>query len=207
MHGYHPSVLELIRSAGYPALFLLLVAENLFPPIPSEAILPVAGFLTDRGELTFAGSLLAATAGSVLGALILYLIGRHGGRPLVLRYGRVLRVTSRDLDRAETWFMRWGDLVVLVARIVPIARSVVSVPAGTLRMGVVRFLVLTTIGSAIWNSALIGAGWWLGSEWERVSDGVGAASRVILVIVVIAAVVVAWRFWRRRIIRARAAAE
>lgn len=176
------------------------MAENLFPPIPSEAILPVAGFLADRGELGFVAAVVAATAGSVVGALILYVVGRRGGRPLVLRYGRILRIDAPQLDRAEGWFARYGDLVVLGARVVPLARSVVSVPAGTLRMGVVRFTVLTAVGSAIWNTALVGAGWWLGHEWERVADGVGAASRVVLVLAVLAAVFVAWRLWRRRLV-------
>lgn len=189
----------LIRAGGYPALFGLLVAENLFPPIPSEAILPVAGFLADRGEMGFTLAVLAATLGSVVGALVLYAVARHGGRPLVLRHGRLLHVTERELDRAEDWFARFGDGVVLGARVIPLARSVVSLPAGCLRMGVVRFTVLTAIGSALWNTALVGAGWWLGHEWERVADVVAPASRVVLVVAVLAtAAATVWLVRRRR---------
>lgn len=191
-------MVDVIRQLGYPGLFLLLVAENLFPPIPSEAILPVAGFLADRGEMAFWFAVAAATLGSVAGALVLYVLGRSGGRPVVLRHGRLLRIRPEDLDRAESWFARWGDAVVLGARVVPLARSVVSVPAGCLRMGIVRFTVLTAIGSALWNTALVGAGWWLGHEWERVSEVVGSASRVVLVMVVIAVLAGAAWLWRRR---------
>lgn len=206
---HHPArrVTGLIRQFGYPGLFGLLVAENLFPPIPSEAILPVAGFLADRGEMGFALAVVAATLGSVVGALILYGVARHGGRPVVLRHGRLLHVTERELDRAEAWFARFGDAVVLGARVVPLARSVVSLPAGCLRMGVVRFTVLTAIGSALWNTALVGAGWWLGHEWERVAELVGSASRVVLVAAVVAGVAaVVWLVRRRARLRTNSAA-
>jgi membrane protein DedA with SNARE-associated domain len=167
----------------------LLVIENLFPPIPSEVVLPLAGFFVGTGDLAFWGALLAATNGSTAGALILYGIGRWGGRRLVLRYGRWLRVREEDLDRADGWFARHGDLVVLVARVVPFARSVVSIPAGIARMPPVRFMVLTAAGSGVWNAVLIGAGYALGANWNHVSSWVGAYSDVVLVAVVAAAIV------------------
>lgn len=180
-------VLNVISALGYLGLFLLLVLENLFPPIPSEVVLPLAGFLVGRGDLGFAGAIAAATLGSVTGALALYALGRWGGRPLVLRYGRWLRVDASSLDRAEGWFERWGDLVVLGARVVPLARSVVSVPAGTSRMPIVRFTVLTAIGSAVWNTALVGMGYSLGANWEAVSEWVGRYSDAVLVLGTVAA--------------------
>lgn len=149
-------VMEAFGSVG---LAILLLAENLFPPIPSELVLPLAGFFVGRGDLSFAGALVASTSGSVAGALVLYALGHWGGRSLILRYGRVLRVKERDLDRAEGWFERYGDSIVLFARVVPLARSVISIPAGTLRMPLARFTLLTTLGSAAWNALLIGAGW------------------------------------------------
>ncbi len=120
----------LLDSFGSLGLVLLLLAENLFPPIPSEVILPLAGFLVSRGDLGVLQALLAATLGSLLGAYILYALGRWGGRPLVLGYGRILRIREQDLDHAEEWFGRYGGLVVFFARMAPGARSIVSVPAG-----------------------------------------------------------------------------
>ena len=180
-------VLNTIESLGYLGLALLLIAENLFPPIPSEVVLPLAGFLVGRGDLSFFGALVAATFGSVAGALILYAMGRWGGRRLVLRYGRWLRVDHESLTRAEGWFKRWGDWVVLVARVVPVARSIVSIPAGTMQMPLLRFTLLTTIGSAVWNTALIGGGVILGANWTTVQHWVGSYSDVALVVLAVGA--------------------
>ncbi len=188
---------DVLAALGSFGLLFLMLAENLFPPIPSEAILPLAGFLVGRGELGGVQAVAAANAGSVLGALILYALGRWGGRAVVLRYGRVLRVTENDLDRAEGWFDKYGDAVVFFARMVPLARSVVSIPAGMLEMPVLRFTFLTTLGSALWNTLLVGAGWFLGANWERVSAIVGSISNAVLIVAVVAIVVLAI-YWLRR---------
>lgn len=180
-------VFDVIEALGYAGLAIILIIENLFPPIPSEVVLPLAGFLVGQGDLTFAGAVLAATFGSVAGAWILYGMGRWGGRALVLRYGKWLRVDAKSLDRAEGWFRTYGDAVVLGGRMVPIARSVVSIPAGLSRMPPVRFTVLTAIGSAAWNTVLIGAGYLLGANWDRVSYWAGAYSDAVLVVGTIAA--------------------
>ena len=187
LEGIGAWVLDVIAALGYVGLVLLLIAENLFPPIPSEIVLPLAGFLVGRGDLTLWLALLAATFGSVAGALILYALGRYGGRKLVLRYGRFLRVDAESLDRADGWFRRYGDWVVLFARVVPVARSIVSIPAGTMKMSLVRFIVLTTIGSGVWNALLIGAGVVLGANWQRVEHWVGSYSNAVLVIAAAAA--------------------
>ena len=175
-------VSDVLSALGYVGLALLLVAENLFPPIPSEVVLPLAGFLVGRGELNLWGALVAATTGSVLGAVVLYGLGRWGGRRLVLRYGSWLRVDEHGLDRAEGWFRHYGDVLVLFARLVPVARSIVSVPAGTAKMPLVRFVVLTGVGSAVWNALLIGAGVLLGANWEVVQGWIGSYSNVVLVL-------------------------
>jgi membrane protein DedA with SNARE-associated domain len=192
-------VLGLIEALGYVGLALVLVIENLFPPIPSEVVLPLAGFLVGTGDLTFLGALLAATFGSVAGAWILYGMGRWGGRPLVLRYGKWLRVDAKSLDRAEAWFRSYGDAVVLVGRMVPLARSIVSIPAGFSNMPLLRFTVLTTIGSAAWNTVLIGGGYLLGANWDRVSHWAGAYSDVVLVLAAVgAALFLLLRHFRKR---------
>jgi len=179
-------VLDVIAALGYLGLALLLVAENLFPPIPSEVVLPLAGFLVGRGDLGFWQALLAATSGSVAGALILYALGRYGGRRLVLRYGRFLRVDEDSLDRADGWFRRYGGWVVLFARVVPFARSVVSIPAGTMKMPAIRFTVMTALGSFAWNTLLIGAGVILGANWQQVEAWIGSYSNVVLVVTAVA---------------------
>lgn len=195
---------DAVTGGGYLGLFGAMVAENLFPPIPSEIVLPLAGFEASQGNLAVVWTILAATAGSLAGALILYAIGHFGGRAVVLRWGRVLRVGHAELDRAEAWFDRWGDWVVLVARMIPIARSVVSIPAGMARMRLDRFCVLTAIGSLAWNTLLIGAGYELGSNWDKVSELVARFSDVMLVVAVLLTVAaIVWLVRRRR--RPRAA--
>jgi membrane protein DedA with SNARE-associated domain len=126
-------VTGVIVSFGYWGVVSLMVAENLFPPIPSEVILPLAGFLVWRGDLGFVLVLGVSILGSLLGAFILYALGRWGGRKLVLRHARLLRVKEAELDRADGWFDRYGGVVVLVGRLVPGVRSVVSIPSGSSR--------------------------------------------------------------------------
>jgi membrane protein DedA with SNARE-associated domain len=179
-------VLDVLAALGYVGLALLLIAENLFPPIPSEVVLPLAGFLVGRGDLVFWQALLASTLGSVVGAFILYALGRYGGRKLVLRYGRFLHVDEGGLDRADGWFRRYGDWVVLFARVVPLARSVVSIPAGTMKMPAGRFTTLTALGSLAWTSLLIGAGVILGANWQRVEAWIGSYSNVVLAVAALA---------------------
>ncbi|CAA9436230.1 MAG: hypothetical protein AVDCRST_MAG78-2056 [uncultured Rubrobacteraceae bacterium] len=190
-------IADLIDAFGALGVALLMALENLFPPIPSELILPFAGFLVGRGELGFLSALVASTAGSLAGALILYALGRWGGRSLILRYGRLLRVKEADLDRAEGWFDRYDEWVVLFGRMVPGVRSIVSIPAGMLGTPFVRFLLLTTAGSAAWNTLLLGMGWYLGENWQQIADVVGPISTLVLVLVAVALVgAVVW--WLRR---------
>ena len=192
-------IFQVISTLGYLGLALLLIAENLFPPIPSEVVLPLAGFVVGRGDLGFLQALLASTTGSVVGALILYALGRYGGRGLVLRYGSWLRVSATELERAEGWFRRYGCWVVLGARVVPFARSIVSIPAGTMQMPLIRFTVLTALGSGAWNALLIGAGVSLGANWTRISGWIGSYSEVVLILLAgVAALFLVLRHRRRK---------
>ena len=188
----------LIEAFGALGVALLMTLENLFPPIPSEFILPFAGFLVGRGELGFLPALVASTAGSLSGALILYALGRWGGRNLILRYGRFLRVKEADLDRAEGWFDKYDQWVILFGRMVPGVRSVVSIPAGMLRTPFLQFVLLTTAGSAAWNALLLGAGWYLGENWQQIQGLVGSVSNFVLILVAVALVCAAIWWWRRR---------
>lgn len=191
---------DTISSFGPFGIAVLMLLENLFPPIPSEAVLPLAGFLVGRGDIGFVTALVASTSGSLAGALLLYALGKRGGRPLVERHGGKLGVSEVDLDRAEGWFDRYGSAVVLLARMVPIARSIVSIPAGVVEMPLGRFTLLSAIGSGLWNALLIGAGWFLGANWSLVSEFVGQVSYVVLILLVAAAIgfVIWWRARKRR---------
>lgn len=191
-------IADLIEAFGALGVAFLMALENLFPPIPSELILPFAGFLVGRGEIGFLPALIASTAGSLFGALILYALGRWGGRNLILRNGRYLRVKEADLDRAEGWFDKYDEWVVLFGRMVPGVRSVVSIPAGMLRTPFLRFVLLTTAGSAAWNTLLLGAGWYLGENWQQIEGFVGSLSNFVLVLVAVALVAAAIWWWRRR---------
>lgn len=196
---------DAVSSGGYPALAGLILVENVFPPIPSELILPLAGFYVGQGELIFMLAVLAATIGSVVGALILYAAARRGGRPLIYRHPKLLRLKEADLDRADAWFDRHGSWIVLFGRLIPGVRSIVSVPAGLSEMPLWRFVALTTLGSAVWNSALIGAGWALGDQWDQLETVIGPLSRIALVAMVAAlGAFVARRWMRGRAQRARA---
>ena len=204
-------VVDVIKAIGYLGVALLVATESVFPPIPSEVVLPAAGLASSRGEANVVLMVLAATVGSVLGAWILYLLSAAIGdvrlHALVARYGRWVGVKPRDLRRAEAWFDDHAGSAVLICRCVPLIRSLVSIPAGFRRMNPLQFTVYTALGSLVWNAVLIGAGYQLGDRWEDVADWVG-----VLQYVVVAAIVVwlARWVWMRLLSpthRARLAAE
>ena len=178
-------VQDVIEQMGYLGVALLVILENLFPPIPSEIVLPFAGFVAQRGDASVWGMLLAATIGSVVGAWILYgvsaLIGPERLRVFIVRYGKWFTVKEADLHRAEKWFDERATVAVLIGRCVPIIRSIVSIPAGFRRMKIVPFTILTALGSLAWNLALIGAGAMLGDQWDRVEQYVGVFQWLVVV--------------------------
>ena len=206
LSGISDWVTNIVETLGYVGVAALIALENVFPPLPSELILPLAGFETSRGEFNYFLMVIAATVGSVVGALVLYyvahFVGEHRIRALVRRYGRWFQVSEADIDRADHWFDRYSTLAVLVCRCIPIIRSLVSIPAGFRRMNMAKFVIFTAIGSAVWNAALIGAGWALGDNWEVVGEYVGYFQYVVIAAVVIG---VAWFFWRRISTRSGAA--
>lgn len=196
-----------IASLGYVGVAILVALESLFPPIPSEAVLPLAGFAAGRGEASLVGMIAAATVGSMVGSWALYAIAARVGperaHRVVDRHGRRLGVRSHHLQRAEDWFDRRASHAVLLGRCVPLVRSLVSVPAGFRGMSLAWFSVLTAIGSAMWNSALIIAGAVLGEQWTRVGDVVSVVQWVVVGTIV---VLVVGRVVHRRM-RARADAR
>lgn len=192
-------VLDVVRAIGEVGIALLVLVENLVPPIPSEVVLPFSGALVAEGRFTFAGVLLASVLGSVLGAVVLYELGRGLGHDRVARWlASVPLVRREEVDRGSEWFQRHGTAAVLTGRLVPGVRSVVSIPAGAQEMPRVRFVLLTTAGTAAWNTLLIGAGVLLGQQWHTVE----AYTRWLDVVMVAAVVVVIGRFLRRRLVDA-----
>lgn len=189
-------VLDVVAALGAPGVGLLVIVDTVFPPVPSEVILPLAGFLAGQGRLSLLLAWTLATAGSLLGALVLYAVGARLG---VQRSERLLArlplVDRADLQRGQAWFRRHGDLAVLLGRFVPGVRSVVSLPAGIQAMPLLRFSLLTTLGSAGWNALLIGAGFVLGQRWRTVADYSGLVNDVVYAAVVL---LVARLLWTRR---------
>jgi membrane protein DedA with SNARE-associated domain len=193
-------VIDVIDALGYVGVALLVALENLFPPIPSEVVLPFAGVVSRRGNATLPGMIVAATIGSVAGALVLYgvsaAIGPERLHAFVARYGKWLRLTNADIERAERWFDRRAVIAVLVGRCVPLIRSLVSIPAGFRRMPIGTFLIYTVVGSLVWNTGLIGAGYILGEEdrWRRIEDIMGYVQYVVVLGILVA---IAWFVWSR----------
>lgn len=191
---------SLIEMYSYGGIALLMFIENVFPPIPSELIMPLAGFFTTQGRLTLGGVIVAGTVGSLLGALPLYYAGKCAGyrrlHAWCNRHGRWIGLTGRDLDHANAWFERHGGKTVLLCRLIPGVRSLISVPAGIMKMPLPQFLLYTTIGSAAWSAALAYAGRSLGRNYEAVERFVGPISTGVVAIIVITIVIRAVRLTR-----------
>lgn len=181
---------DLMETLGGPGAGLAIAAENLFPPIPSEVILPLAGFTASRGSFTIAEALFWTTAGSIVGALALYTLGVLLGRDRMRAiWDRLPLVKMSDLDRTEAWFERHGRKAVFFGRMIPIFRSLISIPAGIERMPLGIFAGLTLAGSLIWNSVFVLAGYFLGENWHVVEEYAGWFQRVVILAVVVG---VAW---------------
>ena len=175
----------LMETLGAPGAGVAIALENLFPPLPSEVILPLAGFTAAQGTLVLWHVLVWTTAGSVVGAVLLYGLGAWLGRDrLRAIVDRMPLVSLSDVDKAEDWFNRHGDWAVLIGRVIPIVRSLISIPAGVERMPIWRFLLFTTLGSGVWNTLLVGAGYLLGDQWHIVEEYVGVFQKVVIVVVV-----------------------
>lgn len=185
---------------GGPGAAVVVGADNLFPPIPSELVLPLAGFSASHGVFSFGAALFWTTLGSVLGAIIVYavgaLIGRERTRALVVR---IPLIKATDFDRTEAWFAKHGSKAVFLGRMVPLFRSFISLPAGIERMGMAKFLVLTTLGSLIWNTIFVTAGYQLGENWHLVDAYAEILQKIVIVSIAVATVgFVAMRLRSRR---------
>ncbi|MFD4457954.1 DedA family protein [Nocardia sp. NPDC058480] len=193
---------QLMEQLGGFGAGLAIALENLFPPLPSEVILPLAGFTASRGRFGLAEVLLWTTLGSVVGALALYALGAALGRDRLRRIvDRLPLVRLSDLDRTEDWFARHGDKAVFFGRMIPIFRSLISIPAGVERMPLTRFTVLTTAGSLLWNAVFVLAGYFLGENWHVVETYAGVLQKLVIAAVLVAATVFLARRLRQRLTR------
>jgi membrane protein DedA with SNARE-associated domain len=187
-------IIGLVRSGGYGGIVFLMTIENLFPPIPSELIMPLAGYLSARDSLVLWGAIAAGTFGSVVGALALYYAGKRLGSERLKRFadrhGCWMAVSRTDIERSERWFARHQILAVFVGRLVPGIRSLISVPAGIADMNLGLFLSATAVGSAAWTAILACAGYWLGRNFSAIEQWVGTVTFALI------AALVAWYAWR-----------
>ncbi len=192
-------IINIMEQVGYLGVFLLIAIENIFPPIPSEVILVFGGFMTTYTSLNIPIMILAATLGSLLGAIVLYYIGKIFNKERLKRIvngkiGKVLRLKASDIEKADKWFDTKGNKTVFFCRFIPIVRSLISIPAGMSEMPMQKFLLYTISGSLIWNTVLIIVGSIVGDKWETIVGYLDNFSNIILIILVII-FVVALYYW------------
>jgi len=194
---------KIMMALGYPGIFLVMFLECVFPPIPSEVIMPLAGFLVGQGEFNFWLVMLSGTLGSLAGALLLYYLGAWADevilRKWVRKHGKWIQVSETDIDRVEKWFAKHGQSVIFFGRMIPIIRSLISIPAGMERMHMVKFILYTVLGSILWNFLLTYGGLLLGENWKQIIGWLDIYQNIVLVILALLALLfIIWLIFRRR---------
>lgn len=197
-------IIEIMEKFGYLGITLLIALENIFPPIPSEVILTFGGFMTTKSTLTIPGVIFFSTIGAVLGAIILYLVGRILKKERLMKLasgkvGKVLRFKPEDIEKADEWFDKKGTKTVFFCRFIPIIRSLISIPAGINGMKMTKFLLYTTLGTLIWNSVLTILGSILGENWTKIVEIIDVYGKIVLVAIVITIIILAIIYYNKRI--------
>jgi len=194
-------ITEFMEQYGYIGIILMIALENVFPPIPSEVILTFGGFMTTYTNMTILGVIITATVGSVIGALILYGIGLlidvERLEKIIDRWGKFLRVTKDDIKKADAWFDKYGYWAVFLCRMIPLIRSLISLPAGMSNMKFVPFLFYTLLGTLIWNTLLVSIGAAVGESWETIVHYMDIYSNIVYAMIALACIVVLVLFIRR----------
>lgn len=185
---------RVLEAFGYAGLTFLMALESMLAPVPSEAVMPFAGFLVVQGSFTVAGAVLASSLGTLLGSWLGYWMGAYGGYPAVERWGKYVLLNRAHLDWTVAWFEKRGELTILIARFVPVVRHFISIPAGVAGMSPVRFTLYTLIGGTAWNGILLYAGIELRERWEIVQR---YSHQVDIVIVAALLLACAWWVWHR----------
>ena len=188
----------IVRDVGYPGVFVLITLESTLIPIPSELVMPFAGFMASQGEFSLPVLLIINSVAALLGSGICYWIGVVGGRPFLERYGKYFLIRQHDIEKTEAFFAKHGKKTVLIARFVPVIRHVISVPAGIARMPLRSFFLQTFLGSTIWGGALILLGYYVGANWESFAKPLKRVDLLIGAVLVLALVALAIRFVVRR---------
>lgn len=197
-------IMNIVNNWGYLGIASLIAIENIFPPIPSEVILTFGGFLTLHSNLNILGVIITSTFGSVIGAIILYMIGKLLSKERLYKIiegkiGKTLHFKKDDIDNSEKWFLEKGKYTVFFCRFIPIVRSLISIPAGMTKMNFPYFLLLTLAGSTIWNTVLVILGALAGETWEKVSNSVDMFAKIVLVFLVVLFAALAYVFYKNRI--------
>ncbi len=187
-----------VQTLGYPGVFLLIMLESTLVPIPSEAVMPFAGYMASQDKFSLPVILVINSVGALVGSGICYWIGVLGGKPFLVKYGKYFLVSQHDIARTETFFARHGKKTILIARFLPVIRHVISVPAGIARMPLPAFFLQTFLGSTIWGGVLILLGYYLGTNWETFSNTLDRVGLPIKIILVLALVALGIRFVVRR---------
>lgn len=197
-------LLDRFRDLGYPGIVVLMAIESSFLPLPSELVMPPAGYLAAKGEMTVPVVIACGVVGSILGALANYGLAHWLGRALVRRLGRYVGISERSLERSERFFTRHGDISIFLARMLPVARHLVSLPAGLARMSLPEFVTFTGLGALVWCSVLTGIGWWIGKKEDVIRSVLNeqaqtyAARAVLIMLPVLALITVVYIWWYRR---------
>lgn len=197
------AIISIMNKFGYFGVFFLIAIENIFPPIPSEVILLFGGFMTTYSKINIIGVIIASTLGSLVGALILYYIGKILNKERLKKIvkgkiGKTLRLKEKDIDKADEWFDTKGNKTVFFCRFVPILRSLISIPAGMSEMSMPKFLTYTIVGSAIWNSVLTIAGSIVGDKWKTIVDIFDKYSHITLIVLIILFIVAIIYYFKKR---------
>jgi membrane protein DedA with SNARE-associated domain len=193
--------ISVISSLGYFGVFFLMCLESMIFPMPSELVMPFAGFLIASGEMKFLFVVLTATLGSIVGSLISYYLGRYGGNRFVLKYGKYFLLNEEHLRNTERWFSKKGELTILIGRFIPVVRHVISIPAGIGKMDIKKFIIYTLLGAGIWNAFLAYVGFVLGNNWEIIKQYSDYISWAVLGVIIIIGVYFLWKEIKRRRIR------
>jgi membrane protein DedA with SNARE-associated domain len=189
-------IVATISTLGYSGVVLLMAIESACIPLPSEIIMPFSGYLVSRGEMNLWGVGVAGAVGCVLGSLVAYWAGMYGGRPFIEKYGRYILLSRHDLDLADRWFAKYGEVIVFVSRLLPAIRTFIAFPAGVARMNLTRFVIYTFAGSLPWCLGLAYVGQKLGEQWDKNDTLKTWFHRFDFVIGIVGLIAVTWWVWR-----------